>query len=370
MPTDESRFLRIATQYYNDQIVAGNNLDVSDSRFHILKNLREFAPEEVTFDRGQIDKRLPQRRRQSQKVRKANLKRWWLAFRHLENLISAVDIQNEDLTDSTFREIIGKEHPKYLLLNVPDTVGGPALKCLLILSLHARACSMGAEILSLLEAGHVEGAMRGTRTLYEIAVVVSIIQNDGIRGTYELSERYYVTSILERMKYNRIARRNSNVCQREQDTLGGRLEKPEQRLINAARRTWGPRFKEQYDWARPVIPNERQIRKINFTDLERACEAEWMRPTYLELNNAIHAGPTVTISRTKFRGPKLNPTGPTVEPQETSRTGHAASFLLMVICDMAGLGVCRETKCWDDDLIIGSINEQGSAAIAAFQQNG
>jgi hypothetical protein len=367
MSINESKLLSLTCRYHNDQVAAGKNPDVEDSRSHVLENLKQLAPEEVTRARVRIAERLQQRKREAQRVRKANLKRWWLALRHLENLISAVDIQNEDLTDSAFREVVGRRDPRDRILDVPDTIGGPALKCLLLLSLHARACSIGAEILSFLEIGHVEGAMGRTRTLYEIAVVASIISNDGIEGTYELSERYYVTSILEEVSYDYAVQRITNTNQRE-GSAEARLEDTKKLLIRAAKRTWGSRFKKQYDWARPAVPNQQKIRQIKFTHLEHASEAEWMRHSYLEMNHAIHAGPSTTISRTKFRGRKLNITGPAVEPWETSRAGHAATFLLMMICNIIGFGVCRETECWDDDLIIAAINEHAHAAIIAFRQ--
>src|ERR1035437_7625528 len=52
--------------------------------------------------------------------------------------------------------------------------------------LHARACQVTEEILTLLTAGFADGAMARWRTLHEIAVVASFISSHG----EELAERY------------------------------------------------------------------------------------------------------------------------------------------------------------------------------------
>ncbi|WP_242901516.1 DUF5677 domain-containing protein [Actinomadura terrae] len=365
MPTNEPKLLKLALQYHNKEIEAGRNPEIIDSRNLVLENLHSLAPEEIALDQARIAKRVAQRKIHDEKVRRSNIKRWWLALRHLGKLVSAADIQNDDLTESTFQKVATER----LVLNIPDTVGGPKLKCLLLLSLHSRACAIGAEIEALLTIGNAEAATGRARTLYEIAIIATLISNDGIKGTYELSERYYVTALLEEKSYHRAAQKAAhNAGQREHFSAKHLLEETDGQLLDAANREWGPRFREQYDWARPAISNHQKLRRITFADLERACDAEWMRISYLEMNHAIHAGPSTTIYRTKFRGAKLNPTGPTVEPRETSRAGHMASFLLLLICDMIGHGVCRETECWDDDLIIASIRQHADAAIVAFQR--
>src|SRR5208282_6072349 len=62
--------------------------------------------------------------------------------------------------------------------------------------LHARSCQIASEVLSLLLAGHADGAMARWRSLHEISVVCSFISKHG----NELAERYLLHQCVESYK--------------------------------------------------------------------------------------------------------------------------------------------------------------------------
>src|SRR5262249_39698437 len=55
-----------------------------------------------------------------------------------------------------------------------------------LISLHARACQVSAEIIALMEGGFADGAIARWRTLHEIAVVAAVLRDFGD----DAAERY------------------------------------------------------------------------------------------------------------------------------------------------------------------------------------
>lgn len=126
--------------------------------------------------------------------------------------------------------------------------------------LHARACQVTEEILTLLTAGFADGAMARWRTLHEIAVVASFISNHG----EELAERYVQHQHIESKR----ALQKYIECQ---DRLGyepltGAEIADREREYNSAIARFGPRFRHAYGWAATQLdienPNFAQIEKL------------------------------------------------------------------------------------------------------------
>ncbi|MDO8955831.1 MAG: DUF5677 domain-containing protein [Deltaproteobacteria bacterium] len=109
--------------------------------------------------------------------------------------------------------------------------------------LHARACQVSSEVLTLLGHGFADGAIARWRTLHEIAVVSIFIAN----GDEGLAERYTLHQTVESL---RAAREYQTYCSR----LGYDPMEPQgihdlERQNSALVARFGAAFREPYGWA-------------------------------------------------------------------------------------------------------------------------
>ena len=147
--------------------------------------------------------------------------------------------------------------------------------------LHARACQVTQEILTLLTAGFADGAMARWRTLHEIAVVASFISSHG----EELAERYIQHQHIE----SRRALQKYIECQ---DRLGyepltGADTADNERECDAAIARFGPPFRHAYGWAAAKLG----IKNPNFAQIEKAVGVEHLRAHYQLASHNVHANP-------------------------------------------------------------------------------
>jgi hypothetical protein len=147
--------------------------------------------------------------------------------------------------------------------------------------LHARACQVAGEIISLLYAGYADGAMARWRTLHEIAVTALFIQNGG----EECAERYSLHAHVDSYK---AALNYQKVCDRlgeppfEQTKLESMKES-----CDKLRQRFGPEFLEPYGWAAASLSN----RKPKFADIEEDVGIDHLRPYYKMASYNVHANP-------------------------------------------------------------------------------
>ena len=136
--------------------------------------------------------------------------------------------------------------------------------------LHARACQVSGEVLALLHAGFADGAHARWRSLHEMAVVASLIQDNG----QELAERYLFHEKVQQYKlaceyeesWGRL-----NVEPLSKETLDS-LKVQRDELI--AR--FGEAFKGDYGWASSAIGSNHPT----MSDIERHVQLGHMRPYY------------------------------------------------------------------------------------------
>lgn len=149
-----------------------------------------------------------------------------------------------------------------------------------LIRLHARACQVTQEILSLMEAGFADGAMARWRTLHEIAVVATLVADHGD----DLAERYLAHEFVQSKKaldtYRAVyaelgyappdeveAKRTEDAC-----------------AYYVAR--YGPDFTSDHGWAGHHLG----IKRPTFRDLENAAERMSMRAHYRMASDQVHAG--------------------------------------------------------------------------------
>ena len=145
--------------------------------------------------------------------------------------------------------------------------------------LHARGCQVSGEVLALLRAGFADGAEARWRSLHEMAVVASLIQEHG----QELAERYLLHETIQQYKL-------ASAHQKYYDRIGAarpskkdfyQLKEQRDKLI--AR--FGRGFNDDYGWASSVIGSGRPT----MSAIEQHVQLDHMRPYYRMASDNVHA---------------------------------------------------------------------------------
>jgi hypothetical protein len=163
-----------------------------------------------------------------------------------------------------------------------------------LLRLHARACQVSNEIITLLESGYADGAMARWRTLYEIGVVAIVIADHG----EEIAERYVDHQIVESKTAMEQYSRSSvllgfkAVSQRQ----SARILKGYKNVIFR----WGKEFGSAYGWAALHL----NLPRPTFADLEAAAGSAHMRSHYKMASYNVHAGAKGIFFRLTQLGPQ------------------------------------------------------------------
>ncbi|HEY3294150.1 MAG TPA: DUF5677 domain-containing protein [bacterium] len=148
-----------------------------------------------------------------------------------------------------------------------------------LVRLHARACQVGDEILTLLRSGFADGAMARWRSLYEIAVTAMLIQHGG----EQRAERYLLHDAIQVFHgaslHQRFALRLGEVPFDESEM--GHME----RSYNEVKSRFGTAFLCQYGWASDG-PKD-MVR--GFADVEKKLGLIHLRPYYKLASNNVHA---------------------------------------------------------------------------------
>ena len=145
--------------------------------------------------------------------------------------------------------------------------------------LHAKGCQVSGEVLALLHAGYADGAHARWRSLHEMAVVASFIEDQG----QELAERYLLHETIQ--QYNL-----ANQYQKYFGRLGH--EPPSKENLDQLRVQrdelivrFGEAFKDDYGWASAAIG----INRPKISDIEQHVQLDHMRPYYRMASDNVHA---------------------------------------------------------------------------------
>lgn len=147
--------------------------------------------------------------------------------------------------------------------------------------LHARACQITSEILTLLKSGHADGAHARWRSLHEIAVVAFFVQSAG----NEIAERYLLHDTIESYKAARQYREHCKALGYEplSEQEFNQIESAYQQLVSR----FGVAYKENYGWAAPMVDKK----KPTFRDIEEKAGFNHLRPFYKMASHNVHANP-------------------------------------------------------------------------------
>ncbi len=148
-----------------------------------------------------------------------------------------------------------------------------------LIRLHARACQVTFEVMTLMENGLADGAMARWRTLHEIVVVAELLVKHG----EELAVRYRAHEFVE-------AKRAMDRFVLFHEQLG--YAPPSKRDVaetekgyEAALKLYGDRFGSEYGWAAEHL----KIKKPRMVDLEAAAGQAAMQSYYRMASYNVHA---------------------------------------------------------------------------------
>lgn len=148
-----------------------------------------------------------------------------------------------------------------------------------LIRLHARGALVASEILALLRTGHASGAHARWRSLYEITVVATFVDDGGP----EVAHRYLQHAACERYRaladYQRFADRLGYERLREAQLVEAKKDH------DALCEEFGRNFASDYGWATPDLPGRPTFRQI-----EDSVRLGHWRPYYKMASHPTHAG--------------------------------------------------------------------------------
>lgn len=152
--------------------------------------------------------------------------------------------------------------------------------------LHARACRVGVEVLTLLRAGLGAGALGRARTLQEIATISTVLVEhgapDGVHA--DLADRYLlhanIVSWLDAVEYQEVAPKLGYELLTEREMA--KLQEPR----DSAVAEYGEAFGKPNGWAACLMSSQKAPR---FKDLELLAHADHMRAHYSWASHEVHA---------------------------------------------------------------------------------
>ena len=150
-----------------------------------------------------------------------------------------------------------------------------------ITRLHARACQISSETLSLLSNGHADGAHARWRSLHEISAISFLIS----KHDDELAERYILHDGIESYK---AALQYQEHCEKlGYEPLVDEEMASLKTRYDHLRDRFGKEYRENYGWASEVLNKK----KPSFYDIEKAVGLQHLRPFYKLASHNVHANP-------------------------------------------------------------------------------
>ncbi|MEW2608877.1 DUF5677 domain-containing protein [Streptomyces sp. NPDC047880] len=370
MKPEDSALLRYAVNKINEDIregsfssqdedATGNALLLAMDEAIGLSD--ELAPDDYNWFLSEMDSRRRVRKKMMAKVRRTHLRRWGRGLLLFDDALTAAEVLNGAVQDAIGKWVLDDEPAikRDSLLGVQGILGGKALKCLLLLSLHSRACSISNEIRLLAEHGFPEAVRARTRSLHELGVITLALSALGQLDT-SVSDRYGAWTLAE-------ARKEARAIAAQGGTPDP-LDEQEAELERRAAAAWGSDFFRQNGWAAPLFPGRRP--PIPFSDIEQLVNMEHMRGFYMAGNDAIHAGPSALMNRLRLRNGSAFPTVSEVQHQTVR---HFLAVAVIVLSDL-GATVCRVAASitGDLDLLTGIklVRDAEDRAVSEFKNDG
>ncbi|MGW3057929.1 DUF5677 domain-containing protein [Streptomyces goshikiensis] len=369
MDPENSKLLRFALDAINAAIANGEFTADDDSKINsalmgaieeAINRSDSLTPDDRAWFARKVERRTRAKMTFLQRTRRSHLKRWGRAFRLFDHTLVTAEVLNSTLEGSIGHWILDDEIPRApFLLGVDGSMGGKELKCLLLLSIQSRACSISHEIRLLAEHGFPEAVVARDRSLHELSVIAESLSQHGPIDT-EISDRYGAWTVAESRKAARLAA--------DQGWPHVPLSGSDAELERRAEASWGRDFFKQNGWASPLFPGRRP--PIPFSDIEKLTGMDFRRGYYAAGNDAIHAGPTALTDRARFRNGAIFPTASEVQ-HETVRNFLAVAAMTL---SQVSIEACKVISCLTEDydtlFSVKAIVDAADATVAELKSGG
>lgn len=370
MDTDDSIYVTEITRRVNELLAQGKNFDDIDTEVieNAIINSTDLVPDSIRVAvRRQGRKVRRSRFRTARQVRRNIKKVWGPALALLDDCLTIADLINARLVTTVFvnGDVLRSKDPR----PIPDMVTGAYVKCLHLLALYGKSCRIASEAACLLRDGFPDGAISRVRTMHEHLAVLFVLHND---QTYELSEAYQDSAVFTRLKQVRADQMSfADPFWRASDTVTEELEAEIAELENAAaeiiaRRA--PKIRNQYEWARPILPEQKKNNprhNVTFSDLEEAAGMDFLRRNYLVGNARVHADAYATINHFD-RSEEISQIRQRRDDWAIYFTGSIIPILIGWSARAACRAIAWETEEYDELLYICEMQRAASAAADAF----
>jgi hypothetical protein len=247
--------------------------DIQEITDCVAENVRKAIPKisiEVsavisTALKDQLYSILQQRKRQRDQF-ELNLNKVWARPIDLLEMLLAISLEAGEGLNNQFRSKASRNED--LVFDV-------------LTRLHARACKISSEIVTLLRSGHADGAHARWRSLHEIAVVGFFIESYG----NDVAERYLLHEGVESYKATKLYQ---DYCARLQyEPLTNEEVRIARERYEHLLNRFGRSYTGDYGWASTALGKKNPT----FRDIERNVLLDHMRPYYKLASHNIHANP-------------------------------------------------------------------------------
>lgn len=185
--------------------------------------------------------------------------------------------------------------------------------------LHARACQVSSEVLTLLKGGYADGAHARWRCLHEITGILFFLTS----REDDTAERYLLHEAIESYKAS-LGYQEHYECLGYEPMTKNKIAQLKQNM-DALIKRFGKDFKGDYGWAAVALGK----RNPTFKDIEDAVGMSHMRPFYKMASHNVHANPKGIFFKLCLhsKNPNVLPIGPSVFGLADPGHGTAISIL-------------------------------------------
>ncbi|MFC9173012.1 DUF5677 domain-containing protein [[Kitasatospora] papulosa] len=225
--------------------------------------------------------------------------------------------------------------------------------------LHASACRVAGEVLTLLAHGHPRGALARCRTLHETAVIACVISDSIVDpDNNDLAERFLNHEVIG-LRRDALQFQKDHVALGEEPLEQVYLDEIEARY-NEVLDKYGASFKREYGWAKKFCPDD------NLRALEEKASLEHARPHYQWASSEVHCGARgLGHNFVEYRGMIVREAGK-INTGLVDPAGMALNSLLQVTFSLT-VGGDPSAASVESVLCMRAVDEIRSACIDAFR---
>ena len=240
--------------------------DTEEDAVRISQLVQETMPRLIEIYENHLAKKskkiLRSQRREISTFKKRLAKTWNSAFDQLELFISF---------NLEYGVIVTESYRKKKIDDV---------KFETLVRLHARACQIASEILTLIINGFADGALARWRSLYEISIIANFLEDKPVNLCQRYLDYYFVENYYEILEYQK------NCEKLGYEPLNDDEINDASDLLNAQKEKHGNDFARLYGWIGDYLPKK----NWNFAGIEETVEFKFMRSFYKMANNSVHSG--------------------------------------------------------------------------------